>query len=156
MKHNSSGKYDVMTNLRSKIVDDANNADYYSLAGSRYDAARVLWGSAWRMPHVIDVKALIQGSCTAKTVGGVSGTEFSNGGNPIFIPTCGKKAGSSTKDSNYGYIRPADHYTRSSTNAQYSQALTPWIKAGDCGIGRDAYNIEGVPVRPVLNTTKYE
>ncbi len=43
--------------LGVKIQSPSPN-NYYTIDGGRYDTARVLWGSAWRMPNMCEFRAL--------------------------------------------------------------------------------------------------
>ena len=61
MRHNPKGgtfRDDVMTPVATKVVNNADNGEWYTVASSRYDAARVNWGKDWRMPRIVEALGL--------------------------------------------------------------------------------------------------
>jgi len=78
-----------------------------NISGTKYDAARSIWGSTWRMPTRDEYKELIS-KCEIvwTTQSGVKGIKVTGtNGNSIFMPATGVKINSSTQysgtDGNY-------------------------------------------------------
>lgn len=68
--------------------DNLGGSITYTIAGSKYDAARVKWGIAWRMPHALELDALGANSTRSdETVSGVTCLKLTlDGGNFIYLP----------------------------------------------------------------------
>ena len=54
-------------------VNSPSPNNYFTIGGGRYDTARVLWGSAWRMPNIIEFLALDPKKGHACSVSTISG-----------------------------------------------------------------------------------
>jgi len=97
LRHNNNGtqSYDYI----SSQVTSGSDISYYTISGSRYDVARVKWGSAWRMAHAIEYKALFDNtvghgsSLTRETISSVEGYKIAGaeGSKYLFFPICGFK-----------------------------------------------------------------
>lgn len=138
----------------------------YSIAGSRYDVARIKWGIAWRLPHMIEVYAASNGQISRDQVSGVDGVRFTNGGNSIFIPnsrymdgeTLNNENSSMAKNyssDNYDCARfwSADQLNRSYNNAGWNEAFT-FGNTSETSTGYDYWRrvtYLGFPVRAVLS-----
>ena len=79
----ASGFYDVIT-----AGDNLGGGITYTMAGTKYDAARVKWGVAWRMPHALELEALGQKSTRSdETLSGVTCLKLElDGGSYIYLP----------------------------------------------------------------------
>ena len=78
-----------------------------NIAGTRYDAARTVWGSPWRMPTLSEVRELRE-ECQWEqaTVNGVAGLRVTGpNGNSIFLPAAG--------------YQPADQREQAGTDGYY-------------------------------------
>jgi hypothetical protein len=134
MRHKPNGKDnydDVMTGGPSKVVDNADNGDWWTVASSRYDAARVNWGSAWRMPRMVEAKALIDETTITRenaTVDGQTGIKFTNSGNELFFPHSGFFKEGDAKEQDYVEFWTADKINRSHSDAGWNQAYGFWLK----------------------------
>lgn len=134
----------------------------YTICGSRYDAARVLWGQAWRMPHMIEAYAASNGNIARAAEDGVNGVKF---GDAVFIPNSRYMDGdrlndgstpmaSSYTSDNYDCARfwSGDQLNRSYSNAGWNEVFT----FGNTSASTTAYDYWrrqtylGFPIRPVL------
>lgn len=168
-RHKTDGstfRNDVTSNQRKP----ASNTSFYSIAGSRYDVARVKWGVDWRMPHCIEIYTLWNGGSTERVSGGVKHTCTATG-TSIVIPDSGLKAHNDngevrdmsakdqlTKDTtsyeptgnNMPRFWTADKNQRSHDNAGWNEAVT-YGPASDYSNGDywRRFELCGVPVRAV-------
>ena len=142
----------------------------FTFAGSRYDAARVKWGVAWRLPHMIEVYAASNGACTRTTRDGVSGVLFSG---TVFIPNSRYMDGDrlnnaetpeakNNKDDNYDCARfwSADQLNRSYSSPGWNDVYTFGnTKGTDTSTDYDYWRRKrylGFPIRPVLASSVLE
>lgn len=179
----SSGKstytfpsYTLRHQTKSTNRDDLISTDFkigsskygFTFAGSRYDAARVKWGVAWRLPHMIEVYVASNGACTRTTQDGVSGVLFSG---TVFIPNSRYMDGDKLNDANtpsannytndnYDCARfwSADQLNRSYSSAGWNEVYT-FGNTKDTSTGYDywrRYRYLGFPIRPVLASSVLE
>ena len=101
----------------------------YSIAGSRYDAARVKWGKAWRMPHCLEISAMLEknlSNLSDETVNGVKCVKVTgDGGAYFYIPLQ-----TGTYFANLGY----------SSNGPWT--AKDWAKGNPCTFLRSADQIQ--------------
>ena len=164
--------YTLRHQTKSTNRDDMLSVDFkisgknyrYTMCGSRYDAARVLWGQAWRMPHMIEAYAASNGNCSRTTLEGVAGIQF-NGTTPLFIPNSrymdGDKLNDATtpragdyKNDNYDCARfwSGDQLNRSYSEAGWNEVFT-FGNTKDTSTDYDYWRRSrylGFPIRPVL------
>ena len=175
----AEGYFDVLTagsNLGGSIT--------YTLAGSKYDAARVKWGVAWRMPHALELKALGQiPTRSDETVSGVTCLKLGvDNGKYLYLPLQ-----TGTFYANLGYssagpwtakawaqgnactfLRSADQPKRGND----SNTVRAWFfsylskasedannasgSQGDYWLGNYTNRHYGFPIRPVLASSEWE
>lgn len=161
LRHNPDGNPehyydDYMAIKTEKLVDDDLNTTFYTIAHSRYDVARVLWGTSWRLPYAVEGVGLFN-----KVEKDGTGLKFTgeNGNSVRFERTGFYKSTDNTKevfnDENYVEFWTADKNNRSHDNKGWNQAIVIYANAEDtkeCSYGRyDDYG--GLTVRPVLVTS---
>ena len=67
--------------------DNLGGSVSYTIAGSKYDAARVKWGVAWRMPHALECGALGANSTRSDaTISGVTCLKLDLDSESIYLP----------------------------------------------------------------------
>lgn len=146
--------------------------NFYSIAGSRFDAARVLWGSAWRMPYAVEIYGMGQGTQTFTTIDGVTCTTLTTDGNSVTFPDTGawrregdKEDGKKMHvDDGYAYVRSADKLQRtySSDNQIYRQCYSYYMGTTAAIEQKDprgfvrTNGFRGYPVRAVLASSVIE
>lgn len=148
---------DYMAIKASKLVDDDLNKTFCTVAGSRYDVARVVWGTSWRLPHAVEAMGL-----SGNIVKDNGGLKFvSDNGNSIFFPATGyyKSVNDETEgfnDEDEVVIWTADKNNRTQGNAGWNEALYFHANVTDCSFGMDRYqDYCGLTVRPVLVTSTF-
>ena len=140
---------------------------YCTIAGSRYDVARVKWGNAWRMAEALEWHALGQQSHSVTTLGGKQGVLYKG---TIFLPYVGgvkigttivnNKNDESSNSNNSGYTPlswTASTIAVSQTNAAYKWGYSLDVNASNGN--EDWWNIArcvGLPVRAVLASSTRE
>lgn len=146
----------------------SSTTTFNSIACSRYDVARVKWGSAWRMPYTIECYALHNYTYSSGdsdyaangTVNGKAGIKIfqvSGGNGYLFFPQSGHYEGATLVDGSVQTaFRTADQRNRSYGDAGYDQSYV-YISPYDAntlmdGSGKDRAKY-GTPVRPVLNSS---
>ncbi len=146
------------TNYYDIIAKDVSGTDinYATICGSRYDVARVKWGSAWRMAHNLEFETLNQSGAGYATVSGVTGWKTGD----LFFPPAGYYDDSTLKDDSGGYhvmSWSGDQVATSQANATYSKAYAFDPKNGASTVEYWGLNREyGIPVRPVLSSSVKE
>ena len=165
----SNFRDDIMT-PPFRFGSSQNN--FYSIAGSRFDAARVLWGSAWRMPYAVEIYGMGQGTQTFTTIDGVTCTTLTTDGNSVTFPDTGlwRRDGNNEdgakvhKDDGYAYVRSADKLQRtySSSNTIYRECYSYYMGT-TAAIEQDdprgfvrTNGFRGYPVRAVLASSVIE
>lgn len=153
---NGSNSYDdYMAIKAAKLVADDLNTTFYTVAGSRYDVARVLWGTSWRLPYAVEGVGLFN-----KVEKDGTGLKFTGeNGNSVHFERTGfykvKNDSEGFNDEKYVEFWTADKNNRSHNNAGWNQAIVIYANAEDtkeCSYGRyDDYG--GLTVRPVLVTS---
>jgi len=138
---------DDMANF--KLIDSTTNLV------AKYDAARVHWGSPWRMPTDAEMQALIA-NCTTTWTNDWNGTGINGrlvtgkdafASKNIFLPAAGYgvyfEPGGITKRGSYGYYWSSTPY--------YSYTIFSWfLRFGSNNPDRDFDNrYWGMPIRPV-------
>lgn len=100
-----TGKYYAWGETTSKRDYSESNYRYYvndqyqsigtNICGTKYDAARVLWGEGWRMPSLEEINELTsQCTWTWTTTDGVNGYRVTGpSGASIFLPAAGYNTG---------------------------------------------------------------
>lgn len=87
------GEYFAWGEVKSKTSYSSNNYTFphkNEISGSQFDAARVLWGSPWRMPTENEVEELRRCKHEWTSVNGVKGCLITGkNGNTIFLPANG-------------------------------------------------------------------
>lgn len=139
--------------LHSKYAENSDNNTYYTISKTKYDGARVIWGRAWRIPHTIELAALLKGDITGETVDGNSCVKIALGGNFIYLPLTGFWKEGEYKDAEYAEIWGGDKQQRSwnsSNSGRWNEAWGGHYKAGS-GSKCDSYEHKcAMGVRPVL------
>ena len=151
----SSSGYMSMGHTNSKLIDNSNNTTFYSIQGSKYDAARVLWGTSWQMPHIIHLWAIYDNSENTQSIQGQC-VRFTNSrtGNYIDVPVAGCYKNGSHNDTAYTVLWSADKNQRSATNAGWNAAYALYVKNDLSDKAVDRYELcNAIPVRPVLATS---
>lgn len=158
LRHKPSGtNYDDYFAIKgSKLVDDDKNSTFYTVTGSRYDVARVLWGTSWRLPHLVECAALT--ASMSKTSAGITFTGENS--NSIFIPVTGfyKNTGSGEKHNDLTYVEiwSADKNNRTQGNAGWNQACALYVNAEGTDFACDRFDqYAGLAVRPVLVSSSF-
>lgn len=157
-KPNGTNYDDYMAIKAAKLVDDDLNTQFYTVAHSRYDVARVLWGTSWRLPYAVEAVGLFN-----KVEKDGTGLKFTgeNGNSVHFEPTGFYKSTDNAtevlKEEKYVEFWTADKNNRSQGNAGWNQAIAIYANTEDikeCEYGRyDDYC--GLTVRPVLVTSTF-
>ena len=176
MKERKTGDFASYT-LRQKGSDGTNrpaiicythaafpgsgSTTFYTIAGTRYDIARVKWGIAWRMPHLIEAWTLWRdhlSSLSTTTVGGQKCIKIDNGkGQSLHFPCYGWYSDSGAlKDADMAGIWTGDKNQRSASNAGWDQAY-----ALQCSSTSQSYEFvdrygmhRSLNVRPVLASSE--
>lgn len=146
-------KYNSIGHSHAKLLDITGNTTFYSIESSRYDAARVLWGCAWRMPHCLEIQELLSSTRAAQTVGGQKCVKCTNAktGNYIYLPVAGYKLDGATQESNYAEIWSANKINRTHENAGWNAGYIGYIKEDGTEPGYDRYEMKrAIPILPVL------
>jgi len=156
-RHNPSGTFYNDVVAAKRFISESSNM--YTIAGSRYDAARVKWGKAWRMPHMAELRALWAATNIKYNindqVNGVAGMSSWFNGNSsvyVFFP----KPSSSFQTQGDGEDGTAVGYIWCADKPQRSQGLTWWNNGYSVGVKKnDMYNdlrfeeYSGLPIRAV-------
>ena len=151
----ASKGYMSLGHQNAKLIDDSNNTTFYTVQGTKYDAARVLWGTSWQMPHIIDLAAIYDNVENVKSLNG-SCIRFTNTrtSNVIDIPVTGKYKEGAKSDAEYMNLWSADKNQRSADNSGWNQAYGLYIKNDLTDNAIDRYDfICALPIRPVLATS---
>lgn len=158
---------------RSYIGDSDNTLRLQNISGTKYDAARVKWGSEWRMPFLEEMLGLIgnnesfdtesgsrkstssgYSTIDVKTYNGVdvAGRTFTRNGRTLFLPFAGRyyysDGGTAEECSHYGKIG----YYFSGTHCNIAGCRTAY-KLLVRGTQVEVTSWEagyGLPIRPVL------
>lgn len=174
--HNT-GFYDVIackyalntcaTQIYSQALETIKTKPCFSIAGSRYDAARVKWGSAWRMPHDIEIEYML--AAPASSSSDASVTLTADGGASIVIPLQAHSSFYSDKPraysggdnaSNYALYWGADQAQRSGTttgNTDKAYMYCIWTRSGTKkhDYYQDGSRWAGYLIRPVLASSEW-
>ncbi|MBQ7268245.1 MAG: hypothetical protein IJS62_00110 [Bacteroidales bacterium] len=156
-------------NYYDVIAKEVTGTDitYCTIAGSRYDVARVKWGSAWRMAEALEWHALGQQTHSVTTLGGQQGVLYNSA---IFLPYIGgvkigtaivnNKNDESSNSNNSGYTPlswSASTIAVSQANSAYKWGYSIDVQASSGN--EDWWNIArcvGLPVRAVLSSSTRE
>lgn len=155
----------VLDAISFKFTPWDGASSLYSIAGSRYDAARVQWGVAWRMCSVLEMMALSKHTRAKVTTPG-TGTKVtvSGGSDYIFIPQSNIMINSTLsrypgKSVDWSTFWTSDNVNRIDVSA--TPILQPYMQGENGGI--DYWNNKntvrfwwGEPVRPVLASSTIE
>ena len=155
----------VLDAISFKFTPWDGASSLYSIAGSRYDAARVQWGVAWRMCSVLELMALSKHTRAKVTTPG-TGTKVtvSGGSDYIFIPQSNIMINSTLsrypgKSVDWSTFWTSDNVNRVDTST--TPILQPFMQGENGGI--DYWNNKnyvrfwwGEPVRPVLASSTIE
>lgn len=155
----------VLDAISFKFTPWSGASSLYSIAGSRYDAARVQWGVAWRMCSVLELMALSKHTRAKVTTPG-TGTKVtvSGGSDYIFIPQSNIMINSTLsrypgKSVDWSTFWTSDNVNRIDVSA--TPILQPFMQGENGGI--DYWNNKlyvrfwwGEPVRPVLASSTIE
>ncbi len=155
----------VLDAISFKFTPWSGASSLYSIAGSRYDAARVQWGVAWRMCSVLELMALSKHTRAKVTTPG-TGTKVtvSGGSDYIFIPQSNIMINSTLsrypgKSEDWSTFWTSDNVNRIDVSA--TPILQPFMQGYNGGI--DYWNNKsivrfwwGEPVRPVLASSTIE
>lgn len=155
----------VLDAISFKFTPWSGASSLYSIAGSRYDAARVQWGVAWRMCSVLELMALSKHTRAKVTTPG-TGTKVtvSGGSDYIFIPQSNIMINSTLsrypgKSVDWSTFWTSDNVNRVDTATP--PILQPYMQGENGGI--DYWNNKnyvrfwwGEPVRPVLASSTIE
>jgi len=155
MRHKTDGtnnRDDYCSTQHAKFVENGNNTKFYTVAGSRYDAARVVWGSAWRMPYMIELSVLYNATMKVEKIDGHDCITFTEGGSSISVPIAGyKKEENAAKDETTLFLRSADKINRAASNAGWNAAYGIYIKNTLNTKAMDRWDhYAGLNIRPVL------
>ncbi len=143
--HNGTGAYD---NLDTNIT------------GTQYDAARVKWGGAWRMPTREDFNQLSDNTnCqwTWTTINGQNGHLITSkiNGNTIFLPAAGYRSDASRGYSgSHGFYYSSEPEGATSSHAyglEFGSGSTDHRVTMNYQI--QFYRYHGLPIRPVFTYT---
>lgn len=160
LRHKTDGKNnydDYMAIKAAKLVDDDLNTTFYTISASRYDVARVMWGTSWRLPYAVEAAGLAV--YVSKDNGGLKFTDES--GHSVSFAATGyyKSVNDSTEgfnDENYVVIWTSDKNMRTQGNAGWNQGIFFHANVDNCSFGTDRYNDYcGLTVRPVLVTSSF-
>ena len=156
----------VLDAISFKFTPWDGASSLYSIAGSRYDAARVQWGVAWRMCSVLELMALSKHTRAKVTTPG-TGTKVtvSGGSDYIFIPQSNIMINSTLSRYPGKIVDWSTFWTSDNVNRIDVSGNPPIIQPfmqGDNG-GIDYWNNKnyvrfwwGEPVRPVLASSTIE
>ncbi len=118
---------------------------------SQYDAAKVNWGGAWRMPTKAEMQELID-NCTWiwTTQNGVNGYKVEGpNGNSIFLPAAGYRSGYTlTDNARTGEYWSSTPYEYNNDGGEYAYLLTCYYSYGSDINYHQRYR--GISVRPVI------
>ena len=156
----------VLDAISFKFTPWAGASSLYSIAGSRYDAARVQWGVAWRMCSVLELMALSKHTRAKVTTPG-TGTKVtvSGGSDYIFIPQSNIMINSTLsrypgKSVDWSTFWTSDNVNRIDVSGN-PPIIQPFMQGDNGGI--DYWNNKnyvrfwwGEPVRPVLASSTIE
>jgi len=160
MRHNPKGgtfRDDVMTPVATKVVNNADNGEWYTVASSRYDAARVNWGKDWRMPRIVEALGLATKFTKTQTnVDGQAGIKVTYNTNELFFPFSGYYKEGTASDQDYVEFWTADKINRTYNEAGWNQAYCGWFNAGSGGTGMRVNHYYGLVIRPVLASSVIE
>ena len=141
----------------------SGSTTFYTIAGTRYDIARVKWGIAWRIPYLIEGWSLWRdhlSNISFPTVGGVKCLRIDNGnGQNLDIPCCGWYGDSKdVKDVGMAGFWTADKNQRSASNGGWDQAYAMQIDSKTQSYSAaDRYGMHRLlNVRPVLSDSVLE
>lgn len=159
---NAPKGYMSMGHQHAKLMNNDYNTTFYSIQGSKYDAARVIWGRAWRMPHIIELQTLYEAEKSAVTLSSQNCATFTNAitNNELTIPAVGVYKNGSHEDTEYAVIWSADKNQRSADNTGWDSAYVFDIRNKNGYIG--AFSIEryemccAIPIRPVLASSEFK
>lgn len=133
---------------------------FYTVAGTRYDVARIKWGIAWRMPYAVEGGALLNKSdISTETVSGQICVKIGNGnGQYIYIPCCGWYSDNAEhKETDSACVWTADKNQRSASNAGWDQAYAIQYYASTSKSIIDRFGMHrSLNVRPVLASSVIE
>lgn len=152
----SNDYVDVIVGGAVKLAEGGINKTFYTVSETRYDAARVVWGTSWRMPHMIEEYVLTENSTVTDTqFDGVEGVKISNNGNDLYIRFTGVMRDEEDGKDVFRYpseidLWSADKIQRSATNAGWDAAYVNYYeKGGAKGMTRYVH-FTGLQIRPVL------
>ena len=160
LRHNPSGEfYNDFISARRYV--DGGTTSFLTIAGSRYDAARVKWGIAWRMPHLAECRALWDGNNSYDinaTISGVNGMKITNNATSeyVFLPKPDKSKQeylTGEDSSTFAYIWVADKPQRNQGDTGWNSAFTVGTKKNDLYNDMRLLEYSGIPVRPVLSSS---
>ena len=118
------------TSTKSKYAEQ--NYAYYTngqyqyigvnICGTKYDAARAVWGNDWRLPTRSEIRELTtKCTWTSETLNGVKGYRVTaTNGNSIFLPAAGYKDGTTHKEAGTGGFYWSGSLDRTMTTAAYN------------------------------------
>lgn len=148
-------------------VYDGENTDYCTLqriSGTKYDAARVRWGSEWRMPIEEEFYSFTGGCrltaynnsvCQNKAVDSyngvsVNGRQMGPDGNSVFFPFCGCYGTSRDYAGSYGYYWSDTRLRGTPSNRNLTN--NPLRARFGSGMEYASNNLyDGLAIRPVRN-----
>ena len=165
--------------------DNLGGSVSYTIAGSKYDAARVKWGVAWRMPHALECGALGANSTRSDaTISGVTCLKLDLDSGSIYLPlqtgtyytNLGYPDGGPWKANTWAlgnavtFLRCADQPERG-TNSGAGNTDKAWFfsylskasetaysasgSQGDYWLGNYTNRHLGFPIRPVLASSEW-
>ena len=142
----------------------SDSRTFYSIANSRYDTARILWGCAWRLPHIMELtpfydNAKAKTSVVTESVAGQNCLKFTNAatGNTLYFPIAGVYKNASHNDADYAVVMSADKVNRSAKDAGWNAEYTMYANSDLSDVAIDRYELKNaIPVRPVLATSIIE
>ncbi len=156
----------VLDAISFKFTPWDGASSLYSIAGSRYDAARVQWGVAWRMCSVLEMMALSKHTRAYQTISGMPGTKVtvSGGSDYIFIPQSNIMINSTLsrypgKSVDWSTFWTSDNVNRMDVSS--TPIIQPYMcgEKGDVDYWNNKNNVRfwwGEPVRPVLASSTIE
>lgn len=141
----------------------SGSTTFYTIAGTRYDIARVKWGIAWRMPYLIESWTLWRdhlSNLSTQTISGTKCITVDNGnGQSLCLPCMGWYGDDTTiKDSGMAGLWTADKNQRSASNAGWDSAYGLQIESTTQDYAAvDRYGMHrSLNVRPVLSASKIQ
>ncbi|HOE94862.1 MAG TPA: hypothetical protein PLU97_05615, partial [Candidatus Cryptobacteroides sp.] len=160
MRHKPKGgdfRDDVMTPVSTKVVNNADNGEWYTVASSRYDAARVNWGKDWRMPRIVEAFGLANKFTKTQTsVDGQAGIKVTYNTNELFFPFSGYYKDGTAPEQDYVEFWTADKINRTYNESGWNEAYCGWFNASIGGAGMRANHYSGLVIRPVLISSVIE